>query len=651
MIRTETVSWYWHRLRAMDSAEIAGRIAEKTRALNERRSLAQLQSFQLGAPQASLERLLPDPAGTSIEMRAIVTQNAAAVREGRWLLYGWKEINMPDPPAWDWDAAHDRRAPLQPPVSQIDHRRLANGADPRSVWEVNRWSELVRLAQNAWLNSRLDDGRLAQRWLHNWIERNPASHGINWTSPLEAAIRLLHFTWLDLLLRAAGGDEMRLEQERLAARIVPAHAWWVWRHRSFGSSANNHLIGELAALVVAARRWPCLMHVACCAEKAWQMLQAEVLRQFAPDGGNREQALHYHLFAWSLAWQARLVMGPGSAEFESRIAQAAAFFCKLTHAREPWDFGDSDDAEITPFTAERRHEVSEWKAWLLSGKSEPKFSEHDEGHRLPLRSDDVPVVRDSGMKPGEMLRLWLGAPPTLPRLETAGWHVFPDSGQCVKTAGSWMARLDASPLGFGSMAAHGHLDALHFSLWHGDQAVLIDPGTGAYHSDAVLRARLADWAAHNAPVPVGGRHAPKRGGPFLWTQHHEAPMLRVEGETAEACLACDGPFVKRRVRLDESGCEITDHISTDIPHSVSWTLAPDWLISENAVPGQYTMLHACGLRLHLHLESNGPHEASLVTRVVAPRFLDVESAQVLRVRFCGMLKTVIKAVVTHEAVI
>ncbi len=611
MIRAETIGWYWHRLRAMDGAEIAGRIAEKTRALNERRSLARLEDFRLGQPRPDSSHWLPDRANAPESLRTCVAENASALRAGRWRLYGWKEVVMPDPPNWGWDAAHDRHAPLHLPVSQIDHRRLPGGADPRSIWEINRWSELARLAQNAWLNDYHEDARLTQRWLSDWTERNVIGHGLNWTSPLEAALRLLNFTWIDTFLRASADGQVRTEQERLAARIVPAHACWIWRHRSFGSSANNHLIGELAALTVAAKRWPSLMHVACCAEKAWHKLQEETLRQFAPDGGNHEQALHYHLFAWSLIWQARRVMGPGSAEFEQRLAEGAAFFTALAQPEEPWDFGDSDDAEITPFTTDRRRELLEWQSWFESA--------------------------------GDALNFWLGPPPRFSALDSIqDWRLFPDSGFAIKRTGTWTVRFDASPLGFGSIAAHGHLDALHVSLWHGTRAVLIDPGTGAYYSDPALRARLAAWEAHNAPVPETGRPAPERAGVFLWSQHHEQPRLRMEEGNAVACLACDGPFVKRQLRLQDDGLEVLDTISTDAPHLVTWTLAPGWEIQATGEAKRHRLVHEDGTRLLLQFESDGLFEVELIQVKVSPRFLEVRAAAALRARFTGVLKTRVK---------
>jgi hypothetical protein len=201
-----------------------------------------------------------------------------------------------------------------------------------------------------------------------------------------------------------------------------------------------------------------------------------------------------------------------------------------------------------------------------------------------------------------------------------------------------MARLDGSPLGFGSMAAHGHLDALHASVWWGSHAVMVDPGTGAYYSDGALRARLADWSAHNGPVPCPGRPGPRRAGPFLWTAPHEAPRLKIADEQAVASLACDGPVVERSVRVEEAGVEVTDRICNSLRHRVSWTLAPGWTVVK-AGNGTMRLTHREGLQLRLELSSPGGLEVVVEETVVSRRFLQTEAAMVVRVGFSEELKT------------
>jgi hypothetical protein len=136
-----------------------------------------------------------------------------------------------------------------------------------------------------------------------------------------------------------------------------------------------------------------------------------VLAQFAEDGGNREQALNYQLFAFELCWQARMALQAAGQKLgsavEARLRRAARFFWEVQVEREPWDYGDSDSAQVLPCFAREQTAVREWRAWFARTK----------------RS----VVLD----------YWLGAPPELPGLkqgkpahavEAEEWWVYPESG-------------------------------------------------------------------------------------------------------------------------------------------------------------------------------------------------------------------------------
>jgi hypothetical protein len=91
-------------------------------------------------------------------------------------------------------------------------------------------------------------------------------------------------------------------------------------------------------------------------------------------------------------------------------------------------------------------------------------------------------------------------------------------------SGMWWLRWDLSPLGYLATAAHGHLDALHLSIWCKGVALIVDPGTGAYYGDQRLRNWLASRAAHNGPRSSQAEQ-PRRLGSFLWATHHSIPTL------------------------------------------------------------------------------------------------------------------------------
>src|SRR5690606_12543682 len=142
----------------------------------------------------------------------------------------------------------------------LNHRELPTGADIKLIWELSRWHPIVRLAQAGWLLSDASATKRAIAWLEDWARRKPPYLGWNWTSALEAGIRLVNFTWIDAVLAAGGVDSDRIED--LRQQILPARVWYTWRHRAFRSSANHHLLGELAGLNIALCRWPGLE---CCA--------------------------------------------------------------------------------------------------------------------------------------------------------------------------------------------------------------------------------------------------------------------------------------------------------------------------------------------------------------------------------------------------
>jgi hypothetical protein len=81
---------------------------------------------------------------------------------------------------------------------------------------------------------------------------------------------------------------------------------------------------------------------------------------------------------------------------------------------------------------------------------------------------------------------------------------------------------DVGGLGFGSLAAHGHADALSVLVDVGGQAVLRDSGTGTYAPGA-RREWYRSTAAHNT-VTVAARSQARSLGPHLWGRRYETTV-------------------------------------------------------------------------------------------------------------------------------
>ncbi len=592
----------------MDTAEIFGRVREKLRHTTERFALPALRDFSIGAASASVP-LLPAKEDAPKALKEALAADALKLLSGKWTLFGWNEVSVSIPPDWHRDCVRGVNVPAD--AGKLNHRAPPGGADGRNIWEINRWAEPVRLAMHGWLNDDSGAVRQAQAWLADWVEMNPPGHGVNWSSALEGGLRLINFCWFDALVTKHGAwstehgdDEFQRRHRELVDAIVPAHAWWVRRYLSFGSSANNHRLGELTGLLLAVRRWPELERIAGTADELWEQISDCVLSQFAEDGGNWEQALHYHLFAFEMALHACRAMNVTDGPVIGRLQKAAEFFVRMSHPQEPWDYGDSDDAQIVPLTMRREETVAEWCAWMWTSSA-----------------GILPATCASGILPDEScgvtagsLSYWLGHASSVGQNArrtgnrqnacSTGWWIAPQSGMAVIERDGWKVRLDASPLGFGKMAAHGHCDALHVSIWNGEQALVIDPGTGGYCGSTDLRNELASWNAHNGPQPLGGFKTPRRMGTFLWTEHHAPLELLLDGGGVKALLQHEGFRLSRLVKVEDGAVVVEDSEGGGRPFCVRWIFTPHYEVSRaHGEPIAFLVRQRSGnLRWHIEMD-------------------------------------------------
>ena len=74
---------------------------------------------------------------------------------------------------------------------------------PKFVWEVNRLYWLPNLAfAYAKTYKKIHADRIFEL-LDNWLEKNPYSYGVNWTSGIELGVRLANVVWVLSLLKGS----------------------------------------------------------------------------------------------------------------------------------------------------------------------------------------------------------------------------------------------------------------------------------------------------------------------------------------------------------------------------------------------------------------------------------------------------------------
>jgi hypothetical protein len=118
---------------------------------------------------------------------------------------------------------------------------------------------------------------------------------------------------------------------------------------------------------------------------------------------------------------------------------------------------------------------------------------------------------------------------------------------------------DCGPLGFGTLAAHGHADSLSFTLEMEGRPFFIDPGTGTYAARNPYRNYFRSTRAHNTVV-IDGEDQSRMAGPFLWSRKAESVLeLWNPGPDRDRVIGChhgyasrNDPVIHRRtVELDK----------------------------------------------------------------------------------------------------
>ena len=499
----------------MSSAEIGHRLREKFLSLLQRVGLAKVRTV----PQPDLSVSAPHfmEARNGIPPQPYI--NAAdEILQGRLRVLALDHVSSPVP-RWNQDPKTGTVAPLAF-ATTLDYRNEALVGDIKYLWEPNRHLHLVTLAQAYRLTGerRYVDGLRFQ--LESWFDQCPYLKGPNWTSSLELAIRLINWSiaWQliggidSLMFSGVAGKKFR---ERWLATIYQ-HMHFIRGYYSRFSSANNHLIGELAGIFVGSVTWPFWPETAGWQREAQDELTREALLQNTPDGVNREQAISYQQFVVDFLLIAGLSGRASEAEFSpeywKRIEAMLEFVASVMDVRGNIPMiGDADDGYVVRLSQDP--DFCPYRSLLATGAV--LFAREDFKRKAGRFDDKSRWLL--GREGEEMFRRLANTAPTGVR------QSFPEGGYYIMgcdfdTDEEIRIVIDAGPLGYLSIAAHGHADALAFTLSLAGSEILIDPGTYAYHAERVWRDYFRGTAAHNT-VRVDGQDQSVKGGNFMWLRH------------------------------------------------------------------------------------------------------------------------------------
>lgn len=521
------MAWRLNRLRCMGPAEILHRVG--------RVALVQAEGVSRQGPLAKFfDSPVPEPemtAAPSPWLQAVDVPAAPYVAAadrlclGHFDVFALKGLDLGTTPRWNRDPRTGTEAPVVFGKT-LDYRDPRRVGDIKYLWELNRHSHLVTLAQAYALTGHRKYFDTIEEHLQSWFVDCPYGVGPNWSSALEASLRLINWSMTWQLL---GGAQSPLFADGRGAELQGKWMESVYRHCQFvrgffsrHSSANNHLIGEAAGLYVAAVTWPLWPASARWRGTAQAFLERECLAQNASDGVNREQAVCYQQFELDLLLlpflAAKAQSGgprdttppPFSAAYVKRMEVMMAYVASIMDAggHVPM-IGDADDgraAYLVPTAG-----FCPYRSLLATGAV--LFRRGDFKAKAAILDDKTLWLL--GPQARNLFEALKAKPEGLPprrEFPEGGYYIL---GSDFETQDEIRLIADAGPLGYQSIAAHGHADALSFTLSVGGFEFLVDPGTYAYHTNPGWRRYFRGTSAHNT-VRVDGLDQSRQGGNFLW---------------------------------------------------------------------------------------------------------------------------------------
>jgi len=527
-------------------------------------------------------RFILDPSDRESRSTAVRTAHPYAVenasrlgeriRAGRFDLLGYRDLTFASDSApggidWHFDPVNQRRV-ASDHWSRVRYLDAANG-DHKIVWELNRHQTWLALGRAYWLtdDERYRDAFVA--YLSGWMANNPPKTGVNWASMLELSLRSISWLWA---LHFFAGHPVSSEETHAPWSVdlllgLHRQLTLVEHHLSQYFSPNTHLLGEALGLYVVGRALPELRRA-----RRWESLGARVLleqsaRQIHDDGGHVELSTHYHRYTLDF------------------------YLLALAVARETSDPRAALFAEAVGRLAECARTLADDNGRL------PVIGDDDGGSLFPICGRAVADITDSLQLAAQLLdrpELAVGPPAEEPiwitgRALHAHSGVAPWPSTALSAMGYYVSRsrrgdhlaIDAGHHGFLN-GGHAHADALALTLSVRGLPLLIDPGTGCYTVNPVVRDRFRSTRYHNT-VTVDGRSQSIPSGPFHWHSVGHARLHQWqstnEGDFFEGAHDAYAPVVHNRAIISQPGCWcVVDSLLGPGTHlaEAHWHVDPSW---------------------------------------------------------------------------
>lgn len=517
------------------------------------------------------------------------TKLAERAMEGRLRLLGIEWPGNSNSNRWFQDPVTKKYWPSKPYCFRILYRHNNHLGDIKYVWELNRLQYLQPIAALAHIKNDKNLATFCVHEIESWIDENPAFHGINWISGIELALRSVSII---IVISLLGKQSFSNAQTEKILNSLLLHGYWLMRFPSRFSSANNHLIAEAAGLFILGTLMPGYENSEIWADYGRNTLISEAFKQILDDGVGVEQSPTYTAFTveWLLlcGMIGNLSGQPFPDTFWQRLESAGDFFQWITDSsgNQP-RIGDDDEGTVFFSNSS----PDQYVTCMLGSIGTVIKTKHIFAPVI------LPHLRDAFFgRPNPILDL----PNGLKSFHHGGYTVSRTYKEGVET----LLVFDHGPLGYLSIAAHGHADVLSVWLHINGRPVLVDAGTFLYHSGGAWRNHMRGTTAHNT-LTLNGHDSSKITGAFNWSHKAKASVISYKSDMNAWSIEAEhdgyarefGAIHKRKIeRQADDTIAITDQLcgnESELPVEIGFLVHPDlsirqedasWIIHDQGSP-------------------------------------------------------------------
>ncbi len=510
-----SLKWYVKRIASMSPLEVLFRVGEQAKRTISRRKSYGWAAFSGGNVRAVPTLLDTIKAGMTAKIEASLRASVAALVAGEFSAHGvaWPKrdpAHIFPQKLWSYDPVTTKYwTDSDTFCFDVKYRHRHDLGDIKYVWDFNRLQFLQPLAVSVALWQDGQAKAVIEGAIDGWYEANPPFKGLAWNSGIELALRAVTLIFVYSLC----GEQLSTGTNTKITAILKAHLYWLKRYPSKFSSANNHLIAELLGELSLAA----VLSQDADFNYAKLLLEQETLLQILSDGVGAEQSSTYGAFTAEMVMVADFIARsfdkPLAANVGARLQAFTTHISWLSdaHGIVP-DIGDDDGGRVISLCHKRELAYPTSVARCIAAQFKMPTT-------LPT-SQDTPELRHT---------LFYGSSQTIEL--PVGIRTFPIGGYTVvrETCNKRDMQLvfDHGQLGYLSIAAHGHADALAFTLSLNNEEVFVDAGTYLYHSGGAWRDWFRGTKAHNT-VTIEGVNQSIIAGPFNWSKKANSTLDSVQ---------------------------------------------------------------------------------------------------------------------------